>query len=594
MVLTSSQIKAFNLWLKRQGVRLEGVKIGCDSYGGLGVYATQLLSERSVLMVIPETAVMSLRNLRCDEVDFLLERDFAPSQVLQMAIAAEIAAGPQSRFYGYIQTLPHPGEDIPMMWDDSHLAWLAGTGLDVAARERRKKLEAAHKEMVTALASDVDMRGGRLAAVTAEELKAAASLTSSRCMYVDDRHGYALVPAADAMNHKCAFAPKRRSTADRDGQDREEAGMDEEEAEDEEAEDEEEEEAEEADTMDNAPGAHRFSGASRTAVLAAAGRLGLDLSMEASFANLERRPFQWDSSDEEEEEEDEEEGEDDDEDEEEEDDEEADGGAPRPVRQCMVVSMRPVPAGAEVHYTYGETGNGSLLGLAGFLLPTNPLTTCTLPWKALREAYTRSGLGGGGGGQQARAAREAAREVALRKAGGWSRLLERSYTFDLTATPPPDLRLLLRLLTAPSLTPWMLAGGGSKQAAEAVRSFQTLPLKEQMPKEASALLEAAVAMHMQSYGASPGANDGAAGGQERRPRKKQKQRGGTSTTSPSTSGGACGGTDSSASTGTGTGTGADGDKAAESRRARAAALVAEELALWARVKERLRREFGRS
>ena len=44
MVVTLSNLKTFNLWLKRQGVRLEGVKIALDPYGGAGVFATRDLS----------------------------------------------------------------------------------------------------------------------------------------------------------------------------------------------------------------------------------------------------------------------------------------------------------------------------------------------------------------------------------------------------------------------------------------------------------------------------------------------------------------------------------------------------------------------
>ena len=274
---------------------------------------------------------MSLRNLRCDEVDFLLERDFPPSQVLELAIASELMRGAESPFYGYLQVLPHhPGEDIPLLWDDEHLNSLAGTGLDIAARKRRQRLEGIYTEMMAALASDDAMHSSRFAKVTFEALMAAASLTSSRCMYVDDRHGYALVPAADAMNHKCALAPERGHSA----------GEDEGEEEGEDVEDDEAEKCnsgmadEHGDSQIDRVPDHRFVGASRRAVREAAQGLGLDLTMEASFANLEKRPFQWDSTDEEEDEEEE------DSEEEEEDEEQG----PRPSSPMHGgINVRPPP-----------------------------------------------------------------------------------------------------------------------------------------------------------------------------------------------------------------------------------------------------------
>ena len=38
-----------------------------------------------------------------------------------------------------------------------------------------------------------------------EDFLAAASITSSRGFFIDDRHGFGLVPGADFFNHKCAL-----------------------------------------------------------------------------------------------------------------------------------------------------------------------------------------------------------------------------------------------------------------------------------------------------------------------------------------------------------------------------------------------------
>ena len=563
-MVTSRDLSAFNLWLKRQGVKLESVQIK-RSKDGVGVFSTSAIDAQSVLMIIPETAVMSLRNLKSAETESLLASGFPGSAVLQLAIAAERLLGAESQWFAYLQTLP-AAEDIPIIWEEPELQWLSGTGLDVEARRRRKRLEQLFEEMSASLAAYPDGGGSgsgsnMLRKVSCDEFVAAASLTSSRCMFVDDYHDHALVPAADAINHKCALAPLRRTS---EGEDEESEGEEEAAVEDkddlEEEEEEEEEEQEEAE--DGGEGEETEEPVDsvtpdRTAVNAAAEARGLDLSLDVIFHNLEKRPFEWDSSDEEEDEvvEEEEEAVEEAKDE---DGRKRDGGAVSAavgesggvVRHAMVISMRALPSGVEVFNTYGELGNRRLLALAGFVLPNNPLDIITLTSKAIK-AGAREMMG-------EKVAR--AREQALRRAPDWSAVMDANFEFDLTATPSASLRLLLWLLTMPKPLPWVLSGGDAADAA--VAAFAARPVEDQMLGSGCELLRCAVRAQMACYRVqSREAAEAAEESNARGAQKKRKLAAGSSTTTTSPL----------------------GQTLSASRLARAEALVSGEIAQWEHV-----------
>ncbi|KAF6262972.1 hypothetical protein COO60DRAFT_557117 [Scenedesmus sp. NREL 46B-D3] len=67
-----------------------------------------------------------------------------------------------------------------------------------------------------------------------------------------------------------------------------------------------------------------------------------------------------------------------------------------PEKRLEIVAASPVPAGAEVHNTYGELGNQALVHKYGFCLPCNPFDEVGLgpgwPW-LLREVAAAAGLG---------------------------------------------------------------------------------------------------------------------------------------------------------------------------------------------------------
>ena len=151
--MDAKSLKAYQLWLKRRGVRFDGVQLMLDEeHGGVKVMSTRKIDGHSILVAVPEDILLSLRTLRSEHSDLLLEEgEFPHSSVLLLCIAAERARADASPWYPYFSMIPE-AEDIPLLWSDADLRRLVGTGLDHAARARRASLEAVHGRMVSFLA----------------------------------------------------------------------------------------------------------------------------------------------------------------------------------------------------------------------------------------------------------------------------------------------------------------------------------------------------------------------------------------------------------------------------------------------------------
>ena len=511
--MSAAALKTYHLWLKQQGVRFEGVQLKRSNNGGLGVFSTRAIDEGSILIAVPETAVLSLRTLRTDATDMLLEHDVPAGVVHKLVIAAERKQGSASRFHTYLETLS-TAEDMPVLWEPSELAWLAGTGLDDAARERRSRLDQEYAEAHAVLLGPARKEPGAqsLTVVSLPEYLAAASLTSSRAMYVDERHGYALVPGADALNHKVAVA----------------------------------------DWGEDGGKGHDEMVTRDASVRAAAAAEGMDLSLDVVVYDAAGHVMGHDSSDEEEEQA----------------EAQSDDDGSGPVRHLLVAAERPLPPKHEIFFSYGELGNRKLLSLAGFILPANPLDTVTLPWAALRAAFQQVG------------ASPAARERTLRRVSAWRAHLDGAYEFDVSATPPKSLRIVLWLLTASEddLREGMEDKGG-KVASRAVAKFLSQPLARQLSAPAIKLLRTAIEAHLTAYpshDAKPKAETSPPGGHKAKRRRIAQNQGASA---------ASGSADPGSSHGPRVD---DGDVLRASRRARAEALVRGERALWTKALGKLR------
>ncbi|KXZ53733.1 hypothetical protein GPECTOR_6g650 [Gonium pectorale] len=110
----------------------------------------------------------------------------------------EAARGPKSKWYGYLASLPDR-EYLPVYWSDVQLERLEGCEMAGKAQQDREAMAADFASELEPLLERYPLRLGPLrAGWNLEAFMRAASWVASRAFYVDERHGDALVPLADA------------------------------------------------------------------------------------------------------------------------------------------------------------------------------------------------------------------------------------------------------------------------------------------------------------------------------------------------------------------------------------------------------------
>jgi hypothetical protein len=380
---------SFDAWLGSQGVWYNHALLDlrraqdASEAAPCAIYARQSIPEGAALASIPKAAVLSRRTAACAAL--LEARRLGGGLALAVAVMGELLRGDRSRWHGYLRTLPLEGEaGVPALWvppaDEQGATplrpaerLLAGTEAQGFARLDARDVARDYASLVEpALVGTPARRRAWLAAMggTAAApgspppqpplpslalFRRAASLVSSRAFRVDAWHGDAMVPVADAFNHKASCVSLGEGFVVTELQEQQE---EEEEDDDDDNEDDEDDEDDEASA--GGRGIPVMSTAPPTSVQNAAPpaawrRWGLPLRLEIAIIS------------------------DDGEDEEEEEEEEQDGGddaALPPAAELSaifpgvlrIVAASDVPAGREVHNTYGELPNVDLVRKYGFCL----------------------------------------------------------------------------------------------------------------------------------------------------------------------------------------------------------------------------------
>jgi len=76
----------------------------------------------------------------------LLALGLGEAEALSLAVALERASGRASAWHPYLRSIPK-AEPLPLVWPRAALQLLRGTGLDVAARRRRRHLAETHRSL---------------------------------------------------------------------------------------------------------------------------------------------------------------------------------------------------------------------------------------------------------------------------------------------------------------------------------------------------------------------------------------------------------------------------------------------------------------
>lgn len=240
--LATTRLEALRSWLVANDVHLssklairavpsdaDDESASKDGIINYGIYALQPISENEILSVTPRRAILSKNTCSiaeepafldfCDKVTIATPVQ-AGVRILVTVLAHEIQLGNESKWYGYIQSMPQSYQELglPMFWDDEEaLLWLDGTDVlpymqhQLCTKVRslsasahlcqdllvsQAQVETFYKDLVVPLFNEQVS-----SIVEYATFKLAFSLVLSRAFYVDNYHGLSMVPLADIFNH---------------------------------------------------------------------------------------------------------------------------------------------------------------------------------------------------------------------------------------------------------------------------------------------------------------------------------------------------------------------------------------------------------
>jgi hypothetical protein len=120
---------------------------------------------------------------------------------LALALLYERSLGQASPWATYISSLPLK-EHIPLLWSPIEQSWLQGTDLGDSIASDYACLKEDYETLILPLIQSHPAVFSNSMDTSFEAFVNASSLVSSRAFYTDDFHGEALVPLADAFNHR--------------------------------------------------------------------------------------------------------------------------------------------------------------------------------------------------------------------------------------------------------------------------------------------------------------------------------------------------------------------------------------------------------
>eukprot|EP00439_Symbiodinium_sp_Y106_P032018 s2478_g3.t2 len=188
-------------WLDQQGVTWAADAVSFVAHGvvgGMGVRSKRQIRPGE----IGGSTVSRPRNTAAAKVIEQEGLDLDAS--LRLSIATEVALGSRSRWHGYFMSFTRPFEDLPYLWSPEQRRQLAGTDAEGTVEETLAELQAEYEEVIQPLLPRLPLNG---ATISRENYLQAATLATSRAFTVDDYHLEALVPLADAFNHRCQKVP---------------------------------------------------------------------------------------------------------------------------------------------------------------------------------------------------------------------------------------------------------------------------------------------------------------------------------------------------------------------------------------------------
>eukprot|EP00656_Telonema_subtile_P030779 TRINITY_DN33763_c0_g1_i2.p1 TRINITY_DN33763_c0_g1~~TRINITY_DN33763_c0_g1_i2.p1 ORF type:complete len:463 (-),score=93.74 TRINITY_DN33763_c0_g1_i2:98-1486(-) len=187
-------------WLQDAGVWVGELDIVSDGFGGVKVLAGAELSPDTKIATIPKSAILSV--LTSSVAGLIAREELGGGVALTLATMVERALGKSSKWAGYLACCPAQAP-IPIFWSDRDKALLDGTEQEGVAEGELDALRQDYEALISPLVQHApELAGLPSSSTDFDSFAAAASLVSSRAFFVDDSHGDAMVPLADAFNHR--------------------------------------------------------------------------------------------------------------------------------------------------------------------------------------------------------------------------------------------------------------------------------------------------------------------------------------------------------------------------------------------------------
>ncbi|RDX41925.1 SET domain-containing protein [Lentinus brumalis] len=178
---------------------------------GIAVFSTEAFNHSQRLATIPKRAVLSVRTCALSEHVHWAPYGHGAVLALSLALYSEILRGAQSRWFGYLQSLPTTIVPIARLWGhpaafpdetDAREAcgWTHGT--EVQRELQDNEGASLLTEIDDYYKSDVEpLLMSHAPGPSLSGFLHAYSLVCSRAFLIDAYHGLSMVPIADAFNH---------------------------------------------------------------------------------------------------------------------------------------------------------------------------------------------------------------------------------------------------------------------------------------------------------------------------------------------------------------------------------------------------------
>ncbi|KYQ93075.1 hypothetical protein DLAC_05688 [Tieghemostelium lacteum] len=166
----------------------------------MGVKSLVNLELNKTVAMIPKNSILSIHTTA---ISNLLEQYKIKGSIgTVISLMYEKSIGIKSKWYGYIQSLPVEGVDLPVMWSLEDQSLFNGTSMEDILKRDKEQLECLYNDNIRDLLipKHSDIFSGE--SFSYREYLIATSLVSSRAFNVDSYHGDSMVPLADIFNHR--------------------------------------------------------------------------------------------------------------------------------------------------------------------------------------------------------------------------------------------------------------------------------------------------------------------------------------------------------------------------------------------------------